>query len=207
MSDSPPETTDNLDGVLNDLSPNDVPIEDPRPSGLRPAKSLVLVHTGHGKGKSSSAFGVMLRALARDWPVAVIQFIKSGDWHVGEEKLGRQLGVQWDALGAGFTWESDNIAHDIELANQAWAHASTVIAAGAHRLVILDELTYLINWGWLDVNLVVEAIRSRPEKVSVVVTGRDAHQALIDIADTVTEMREIKHAYQQGIAAKKGIDY
>jgi cob(I)alamin adenosyltransferase len=197
MSDTPLEVTE----------PADVPLEDPRPSGLRSAKSLVLVNTGHGKGKSSSAFGVMLRALARDWPVAVIQFIKSGDWNVGEEKMGRQLGVQWDSLGAGFTWETDNIQHDIDLANEAWTYAAGVIAAGAHRLVILDELTYLITWGWLDVNLVVDAIRNRPEKVNIVITGRDAHPTLIEIADTVTEMREVKHAYQQGIAAKKGIDY
>ena len=121
--------------------------------------------------------------------------------------MGRQLGVQWDSLGAGFTWDSDNIQHDIALANQAWARAAEVIAAGAHRLVILDELTYLITWGWLEVDLVVQAIRSRPEKVNIVITGRDAHPALIEIADTVTEMLETKHAYQQGIAAKKGIDY
>ncbi len=203
MSDN---STDN--GAGSENSDNDeVPLSDPRPERLKPAKSLVLVLTGNGKGKSSSAFGVMLRALARDWPVAVVQFIKSGDWKVGEEKMGRQLGVQWDALGAGFTWESDNIQHDIDLALEAWLHAAAVIAAGNHRLVIFDELTYLINWGWLDVELVVQAILDRPEHVSVVITGRDAHPALIEIADTVTEMREVKHAYQKGIAAKKGIDY
>ena len=183
----------------NDMDENDdtstdrlaqPPADDPRPSGMRTVTSLVLVNTGDGKGKSSAAFGVMLRALSRDWKVAVVQFIKSGDWKMGEEKMGRQLGVDWHALGAGFTWDSDNIDHDIALAQQAWAQAAAIIAAGEHRLVILDELTYLCNWGWL-----------------AVVTGRDAPQAIIDIADTVTEMKSVKHAYEAGITAKKGIDY
>jgi cob(I)alamin adenosyltransferase len=184
-----------------------VPVEDPRPDGLRRAESLVLIHTGNGKGKSSSAFGVMLRAIAQEWPVSVVQFIKSGDWKVGEEKMGRQLGVQWASVGDGFTWDSSNMQHDIELAQQGWAQAAAIIAAGEHRLVILDELTYLVTWGWLPVETVVEAITSRPQHVSVVITGRDAHPALIEIADTVTEMVEVKHAYASGIAAKKGIDY
>jgi cob(I)alamin adenosyltransferase len=167
----------------------------------------VVVNTGNGKGKSSAAFGVMLRALSREWNVAVVQFIKSGDWKVGEEKMGRQLGVDWHALGGGFTWDSDDIQHDIELARQAWAQAAAIIAAGEHHLVILDELTYLCTWGWLPVEEVVAAIVGRPEHVSLVITGRDAPQAIIDVADTVTEMREIKHAYAAGITAKRGIDY
>lgn len=187
--------------------PDEPPVEDPRPDGLRSATSLVVINTGDGKGKSSSAFGVMLRALALDWPVAVIQFVKSGDWKVGEEKMGRKLGVAWHAFGDGFTWDSDNLEHDKAHAAEGWAQAAAIIAAGEHQLVVLDELTYLCNWGWLDTDRVVEAIRSRPEHVNIVITGRDAPQALVDVADTVTEMREIKHAYRQGIRAKRGIDY
>jgi cob(I)alamin adenosyltransferase len=181
--------------------------DDPRPDGLRSVPSLVLVLTGNGKGKSSSAFGMMLRALAVDWPVAVVQFVKSGDWKVGEETMGRRLGVDWYAFGDGFTWDSDNLETDRAHAAEGWERASSIIKAGNHRLVILDELTYLCSWGWVDIDLVVQTIRDRPEHVSIIVTGRDAPQLLIDIADTVTEMREVKHAYQQQIRAKRGIDY
>jgi cob(I)alamin adenosyltransferase len=181
--------------------------DDPRPDGLRSAPSLVLVHTGDGKGKSSAAFGVMLRALAADWNVAVAQFIKSSDWKVGEEKLGRKLGVKWNSFGDGFTWDSDDIEHDKELARRGWAEARSLIESGDHQLVILDELTYLCTWGWIDLAEVVTAIIGRPDHVNIVVTGRDAPAELIEIADTVTEMREVKHAYQQGIRAKRGIDY
>lgn len=181
--------------------------DDPRPAGGRQAESLVLVNTGNGKGKSSAAFGVMVRALARDWKVAVLQFVKSGDWKVGEEKIGRSLGVTWHSLGGGFTWDSDDLQHDIDLAHTAWATASQVLAAGEHDLVILDELTYLCTWGWISTAEVAEAIRTRPSHVNVIVTGRDCPQEIIDLADTVTEMRHVKHAYDNGILAKRGIDY
>jgi cob(I)alamin adenosyltransferase len=181
--------------------------QDPRPSGGRQAESLVLVNTGDGKGKSSAAFGVMIRAVARDWKVAVLQFVKSGDWKVGEEKVGRQLGVDWHSLGAGFTWDSDNLQDDIDLAKAAWSVAEGVIAKGEHDLVILDELTYLCTWGWINLDDVVAAIANRPRHVNVIITGRDAPQAIIDLADTVTEMRHVKHAYDSGILAKRGIDY
>lgn len=194
MSDDQSSTTDALEA-------------DPRPDGLRSAKSLVLVNTGNGKGKSSSAFGMMLRAVAVDWPVAVVQFIKSGNWKVGEEKMGRQLGVDWHSFGQGFTWESDNIDDDKAHANEGWSAAKQIIQAGDHRLVILDEITYLCNWGWIEEADVVATIENRPEHVNIIVTGRDASTALTDIADTVTEMTEVKHAYQQGIRAKRGIDY
>lgn len=192
-------------------SPMEAPAEpltdDPRPAGGRRADSLVLVNTGDGKGKSSAAFGVMLRAIARDWKVAVLQFVKSGDWKVGEEKIGRQLGVTWHALGGGFTWDSENLQHDIDLARSAWRAAADVIASGEHDLVILDELTYLCTWGWVDTAEVTRAIADRPRHVNIIVTGRDAPQALVDLADTVTEMRVVKHAYDSGIIAKRGIDY
>ena len=181
--------------------------DDPRPDGLRSVPSLVLVNTGNGKGKSSAAFGVMLRALAADWKVAVAQFIKSSDWKVGEEKMGRRLGVDWFAFGDGFTWDSDDLDNDIAHAREGWATAKSLIEGGEHQLVVLDELTYLCTWGWVDVDEVVATIAGRPEHVNIVVTGRDAPGELIEIADTVTEMTEIKHAYQQGIRAKRGIDY
>jgi len=187
--------------------PTDVPTDDPRPDGLRRAPSVVVVNTGHGKGKSSAAFGVMVRGIARGWRVAVVQFVKSGKWHVGEEKVGRELGVEWFAVGDGFTWDSEDLDHDRALARDGWAQAAQLLASGDYQLVIFDELTYLCNWGWLDTADVVAAIRDRPEHVNVVVTGRDAPAELVDIADTVTEMREVKHAYQQGIRAMRGIDF
>ena len=186
---------------------NDPLEDDPRPDGLRSAPSVVIVYTGNGKGKSSAAFGVVLRAVARDWKVAVVQFVKSGDWKVGEEKIGRQLGVDWFAFGDGFTWDSENLEIDKAHAAQGWAQAARLIADGAHELVVLDELTYLCTWGWISTTDVVAAIHARPPHVNIVITGRDAPAELIDVADTVTEMREIKHAYQQGILAKRGIDY
>ena len=185
-----------------------VPLEDdPRPDGLRSADSLVLVNTGDGKGKSSAAFGVVMRAVAMEWSVAVVQFLKSGDWQVGEEKVARQLGVQWQAMGDGFSWDSADLEADKAIAAKAWNTAAALIAGGAHRLVVLDEITYPINWGWIDIDQVTSAIRDRPAKVNLVLTGRDAPEGLVEVADTVTEMVSVKHAYDDGIRAKKGIDY
>jgi len=190
-------------------APNpEIPLEeDPRPDGMRSAPSLVLVLTGDGKGKSSSAFGMMLRALARDWPVGVVQFLKSGQWNTGEEKMGRHLGVDWWALGEGFTWDSADLTEDQAVAQNAWQHARSLIRDDKHRLIILDEITYPMTWGWISTDEVVDTIVNRPPKVSVILTGRDAPQAIIDIADTVSEVRNVHHAYEKGIVAKKGIDY
>jgi cob(I)alamin adenosyltransferase len=183
------------------------PTQDPRPAELRRATSLLLVNTGDGKGKSSAAFGVMVRAVARGWKVAVVQFVKSGDWSVGEEAIGRQLGVTWVHAGDGFTWDSENLEHDRAIARAGWAAAARIIRDGAHQLVILDELTYLMNWAWVEADDVLATLTGRPEHVNVVVTGRDASPALVAIADTVTEMRKVKHPFDRGIAAKRGIDY
>jgi len=183
------------------------PAEHHLPEGARTARSIVVVNTGDGKGKSTAAFGIVMRAVAREWKVAVVQFLKSGDWHVGEEDIARRLGVDWFAMGEGFTWDSDNITQDEAVAQAAWEQARALIRAGDHRLVVLDEITYPMTWGWIDTDEVVATIRERPEHVSVVATGRDAPGALVDVADTVTEMRKIKHAYDAGIVAKKGIDY
>ncbi|MDF2732967.1 MAG: cobO, partial [Desertimonas sp.] len=137
----------------------------------------------------------------------VVQFVKSGKWNVGEETVGRQLGVEWFNVGDGFTWDSGDLEHDKALARQGWQTAAELIAVGAHRLVILDEITYLCTWAWIDTAAVAATIRDRPEQVNVVITGRDAPDELIDVADTVTEMRKVKHAYDRGIVAVRGIEY
>lgn len=185
----------------------DIPTDDPRQDDLRRAPSLVLVNTGPGKGKTSAAMGVVMRAVARGWAVGVVQFLKSGAWKTGEEKVGKQLGVDWWAMGEGFTWDSTDLTQDQAVAAGAWQHARDLIRAGGHQLVVLDEVTYPLNWGWIDLDDAVETIRNRPGHVSVICTGRKAPAALIEIADTVSEIAEVKHAYKAGIRAKKGIDY
>jgi len=170
-------------------------------------RSLVLVNTGNGKGKSTAAFGVIMRAVARDWRVCVIQFIKSDRWKVGEEKVARQLGVDWLKGGDGFTWESPDLDKSEGRAVAAWQLAAAAIAGGEYQLVVLDEITYPMNWGWIETASVIEAIRTRPDRVNVIATGRDAPEALIDVADTVTEMVNVRHAYDRGIRARRGIDF
>lgn len=170
------------------------------------ARSLVLVNTGHGKGKSTAAFGTMIRAIARGWHVCVIQFIKSGRWRVGEEEIGRRLGVEWWTIGDGFTWNSKDMEETEARAREAWRTAKQRIASGQFEMLVLDEITYPINYGWIDVEEVVDAIRDRPEHVNVIATGRDAPPELIEVADTVTEMTKVKHAFDRGVRAKRGID-
>jgi cob(I)alamin adenosyltransferase len=171
------------------------------------AESIVLVNTGYGKGKSSAAFGVMGRGWARGWTVGVVQFIKGGKWKVGERKLADHLGIEWQTLGDGFTWESTDMDETIAKGRHAWSVAANKLASGDYQLLILDELTYAVKYGWVDVADVVEAVQSRAPKTNVVITGRDAPQEIVDLADTVTEMRKVKHAYDEGIKAIKGIEY
>ena len=168
---------------------------------------MVIVNTGDGKGKSTAAMGMVMRSVARNWQVAVVQFIKSDKWKVGEEKVGRRLGVDWDAGGDGFSWDSEDLDHSADLNRDAWRLARMRIEEGKHRLVVLDEITYPINWGWIDEDEVVSTVTNRPANVNVVITGRDAPARLIEIADTVTEMTPVKHAYEQGITAIRGIDF
>jgi cob(I)alamin adenosyltransferase len=171
------------------------------------AESIVLLNTGHGKGKSSAAFGVMGRGWARGWRVGVVQFVKGGDWKTGERKLAEHLGIDWQTLGDGFTWESTDLDETAARGRHAWEVAAGKLASGDYDLLILDELTYAVSFGWVPVNDVVAGIQGRAARTNVVITGRDAASELIDIADTVTEMRKIKHAYDRGITAKKGIEY
>ena len=170
-------------------------------------ESIILVNTGHGKGKSSAAFGVMSRGWARGWKVGVVQFIKSGKWKTGERKLADHLGVEWHTLGDGFTWESQDLDESAAKGRHAFEVAKQMLQGGNFDLLIFDELTYAVKYGWVPVGDVVEAIAQRSPKTNVVITGRDCPEEIIEIADTVTEMRKIKHAYDQGIKAKKGIEY
>jgi adenosylcobyric acid synthase len=195
--------------ALATLGPAAVPPERPAaiPAGAAP-RSLVLLNTGHGKGKSTAAFGVLLRAVARrGWRACVVQFVKSDRWKVGEEESARGLGVEWVKGGDGFSWESRDLATSEELAADAWRLARATIEAGEHQLVVLDEITYPINWGWIDGDEVASVIRRRPERVNVIATGRNAPPVLVDVADTVTEMVKIRHAYDRGIKARRGLDF
>jgi len=170
-------------------------------------QSIVLINTGEGKGKSSSAFGVMGRAWARGWTVGVVQFVKGGKWKIGEKKLAEHLEIEWQTLGDGFTWESTDMDETIAKGRHAWEVAKDKLASGDYDLLILDELTYTMKYEWVDVAEVVEGIQNRDPKTNVMITGRGAPRELIDIADTVTEMVKVKHAYDQGIKAMKGIEF
>jgi cob(I)alamin adenosyltransferase len=151
--------------------------------------------------------GTVLRAVARGWRVCVIQFIKSGRWRAGEEQVARQLGVEWWAMGDGFSWESEDLDQSAALARAGWEAARERISSGDYDLVVLDEVTYPLNWGWIPTEEVAQSIRERPAHVNVIATGRDAPQPLVDVADTVTEMRKVRHAYDGGVGARRGIDF
>jgi cob(I)alamin adenosyltransferase len=185
---------------------SEVPVDAPA-RATRKAASLVIVNTGDGKGKSTAAFGTAMRAVARGWKVCVIQFIKSDRWKTGERDTASRLGIEWWTLGDGFTWDSRNMERTEAVAREAWRVAREKIASGEYGLVVLDEVTYPMNWGWIPVEDVVSVIASRPASVNVIVTGREAPAEVIEIADTVTEMRNRKHAFERGIKAMRGIDF
>ena len=182
------------------------PTEAP-PRAERRVPSLVLLHTGDGKGKTTAAMGVAMRAAGHGRRVAVVQFLKSGRWRSGERLAAEKLGIDWSVIGDGFTWDSEDLEGAAAIARDAWADAAAVVAAGEHDVVVLDEVTYPLTWGWVPTDEVVTALRGRPSHVSIVLTGRDAPEALVALADTVTEHRSVKHAFDDGIAALEGIDY
>ena len=169
---------------------------------------VVVVTTGNGKGKSSSGFGMVMRALGHGMKVGVVQFIK-GAMSTGEEKFLRRFPdeVQFHAMGEGYTWETQNRERDMEKAEAAWQQAQRFLADPAIGLVLLDELNIALKYRYLDVERVIADLRARPAMQHVIVTGRAAPQALIDMADTVSEMQEVKHAFKSGIAAQAGIEW
>ena len=169
--------------------------------------SRFLINTGTGKGKTSAAMGVMARAWARGWTICVVQFVKSEKWKVGERKLAEHLDIEWHTLGDSFTWESTDLDETAAKGRHAWSVAAERISSGRYDLVILDEATYVVKYGWVPVEDLVAVIESRPERTNVVMTGRYAADELIELADTVTDMTKVKHAMDQGIGARKGIEY
>ena len=176
--------------------------------GLFPKKQpLVLLYTGDGKGKTTSALGVTMRAWGRGWKVCWLQFIKSKTSHYGETRAAERMGIEMIPLGDGFTWLSKDIEKDIVLAHQCWDLAREKISSAQYDLVVLDEITYPVTYGWLDAGEVIEVLRNRPQDVDIIMTGRDASPELVEFADLVTEMTEVKHPYRQGIKAQPGIDY
>ena len=175
-----------------------------KPEGER--RGLILVNTGDGKGKSTAAFGLALRAHGRGKAVKIYQFMKVPSARFGEHRVFEQLGVPIEGLGDGFSWKSKDLDHSAQLARDGWARAAETILAGDHFMVVLDEITYPLRYGWLDLNLVLDVLRQRPSHVNVILTGRGAPQELVDLADTVTEMTLIKHHYNAGVPAQRGIE-
>lgn len=171
-------------------------------------QGLVIVHTGEGKGKSSSAFGMVFRAAGWGMRVCVIQFIK-GQWQTGEQKAAQKFdNIEWHALGDGFTWDTQNPEQDIKTSRDIWALCQEKIRSADYDLVVLDEINYCCGYQWLSGQEVADFLRQeKPAWMHVVLTGRQAADEVIELADTVTEMTLIKHAFQKGIKAEQGVEF
>jgi cob(I)alamin adenosyltransferase len=171
------------------------------------AHGLLLVYTGPGKGKTTAAMGIVFRALGRGLKIAVVQFIK-GKWKTGERLYAESIpGLTFLVMGRGFTWESDDLSRDRAAARAAWSEAQQLITTGEHAIVVLDEITYALNYGFVALDDVLATLRERPAHVHVVVTGRNAPEALCELADLVTEMKCVKHPFERGMKAQIGIDF
>ncbi len=168
---------------------------------------LLILYTGHGKGKTTAAFGMAYRAMGRSWPVAVVQFIK-GKWMTGERLFSKEMPLlDLYVMGEGFTWESEDLSRDQKAAEKAWEICEKLMEEGRHKLLIFDEITYAMHYGWIDVERVRASLRKRSSEQTVVITGRYAPEALIADADLVTEMKPVKHPFEHGYKAQPGVDY
>lgn len=172
-------------------------------------RPLVMVHTGDGKGKSTAAFGLALRGWNQGWDIGVFQFVKSAKWHLGEQTAFEKLGIEWHKMGSGWSWSRKAGSEEDHAADAAegWAEIKRRIASEQHDLYLLDEFTYPINWGWVDVDDVVETLANRPGHQHVVITGRRADPKLVELADLVTEMTKVKHPMDVGQKGQKGIEW
>lgn len=180
----------------------------PDPVRKRKKKGLVIVHTGDGKGKSSSAIGMVVRSAIHKFPVAVVQFIK-GKWKTAEQKLPKTFpNIDWHVMGEGFTWDTKSRARDVAAGTKAWEKAKELILSKKYRLVLLDEINYALHYEFVPLADVVETLKKKDPNLHVVLTGRNAKPEILEIADLVTEMREIKHPYKsQGVLAQQGIEF
>ena len=180
---------------------------DERIAAATTEKNLLLVLTGNGKGKSSSAFGMLARSVGHGMKCAVVQFIK-GQWNCGEHaNFAEHPLVDFHVMNTGFTWETQDRSKDITAAEQTWVKAEEFLTDSSYELVILDELTYMLTYGYLEKSRILKAIKNRPKNQHAVVTGRNASKELIALADTVSEINNTKHAFDSGIKVQKGIDY
>ncbi|WP_045379059.1 cob(I)yrinic acid a,c-diamide adenosyltransferase [Vibrio campbellii] len=169
-------------------------------------KGLLLIITGNGKGKSTSGFGTIARAVGHGLKCSVAQFIK-GTWDNGERNLLEKLGVEFQVMATGFTWETQNKTADTEAAKLVWQECKRMLKDESIDVILFDELTYMVSYGYIDLDEVVEALNNRPKMQSVVITGRGAHRTLIEMADTVSEVKNVKHAFESGVKALKGVDW
>ncbi|GAB2655778.1 cob(I)yrinic acid a,c-diamide adenosyltransferase [Vibrio panuliri] len=169
-------------------------------------KGLLLIITGNGKGKSTSGFGTVARAVGHGLKCSVAQFIK-GTWDNGERNLLEKLGVEFQVMATGFTWETQNKQSDTEAAQLVWQECKRMLQDESIDVVLFDELTYMVNYGYVELDEVVEALNKRPKMQSVIITGRAAHRTLIEMADTVSEVKNVKHAFESGVKALKGVDW
>jgi len=170
-------------------------------------KGMVVVNTGDGKGKTTAALGVLPRAWGRDLKVCMLQFFKHKTAHWGEERAARKMGVEMIPLGEGLTWKHKDLERYKRITQEAWELCREKILSGAYDVVIMNEITYAFKYGWLGVNEVIETLRQRKPEMHVILTGREAPPTLIDFADLVTEMKNIKHPYDAGIKAQPGLDF
>ena len=191
------------------INPVDPPTEfTPPPNLKRVRKGLVIINTGNGKGKTTAGFGMMIRAWGRGMNTMAVQFIKSEKSKYGEQLAAEKLGIDMIPSGRGFSWTSKDLSKDEALAQNGWQIAKEKIASGEFDVIMLDEITYPVSWGWIDVDEVLEVIANKPKMLNLIITGRDAHEKLVEVADLVTEMQEIKHPYaDQGIPAQKGVEF
>ena len=182
------------------------PTEKPYDKAEGERRGLVIVNTGDGKGKSTAAFGLALRAHGRGKRVKIYQFMKVPTARFGEHRMFEQIGLPVEGLGDGFSWKSKDQEHSAQLARDGWERAKASILPGEFFLVVLDEITYPLIYGWLPLDEVLDTLRTRPSQVHVVLTGRRCPEEIVALADTVTEMKMIKHAFQAGVPAQRGIE-
>jgi cob(I)alamin adenosyltransferase len=182
------------------------PTEKPYGKSEGERRGLVIVNTGDGKGKSTAAFGLALRAHGRGKAVKIFQFMKVPTARFGEHRMFEQLGIPIEGLGDGFSWKSQDLEHSAQLAREGWQKASAAILSGEHFLVVLDEITYPLIYGWMPLDDVLQTLRQRPAHVHVVLTGRRCPPEIMALADTVTEMTKVKHAFEAGVPAQRGIE-